>query len=534
MPDTAKSRSWQRTSVVEIEVAGNGFVDCGVGIVIARRPLTLLAPTHVVALLESDMPAEIRINGAPLDLPEVLPTAGLNADHLVLLRFATKKQLPFRPIDLPRRPKIVVEGSSAWVCIPTDGSERTRDGRAVHVEREEGGTSILTDIRIKQGESGSPLFVNGALAGVVQGYRGGEREEGGEAVALPLTSRHLGELIHERQALRMRRLLKRTAIVSACAAILVLAVLGLSSRFSIGAISLSEDGRSITVKNASSLSLRGSWSRSLDNEIMTYTALASSIAGSVDRVAVGTLYEDGRDGRVVMLDKLGRQLWEYSVPDGECIYATASDSYNGYLVVLLHVVDLDSNGSNEIVAVFVHNHYFPSKLVALDLEGTVIAEYWHPGYIRTVASGKLGPAQEMYLVLSSSNNRLSETSDHPQTLFCVSATDVSGQAPPYTGSDYPVGSELWYYVIPWFSPDTFTTEQASLEISMRRPKCYEIDFTDVDGDGDQEVRAATTDGRFYELDEFGHVLGIDAADRYVQAFGERPVPELVPVQLAPH
>lgn len=533
MFDTAKSRRRQRATVAEIQVVGDGFVDCGVGIVITRRPLTLLAPTHVVALLESDVPAEIRINGTPLNLPEVLPAAGLNTDHLVLLRFAARKP-SLCPIDLPRCPRAVSDGSSAWASIPKEGRQQRRDGRIVRVERNEDGTSILTDIRIKQGESGSPLFVNEMLVGIVQGYRGGSNVDGGEAVALPLTSRHLGELMHERRALRVRRLLKMAVVASACAAMLVFAVLGLLSRFSFGAVSLSKDAKSITVKNASSLSLRGSWSRTLDNSVRRYATLPSSVGGAVDRVVLGTLYEDVRDGRVVMLDRLGRELWEYSVPDGECIYASPEESYDGYLVDLLHIADLDGDGRNEVVAVFVHNHYSPCKLVILDLEGTVIAEYWHPGYIRTVASGKLGPAQETYLVLSASNNRLSETSDHPQTLFCFSAADVSGQAPPYTGGDYPAGSELWYYVIPWFSPDTFSTEQANLETSMRRPKCYEIDFTDVDGDGNQEVQAATTDGRFYELDEFGQILGIDAADRYVQAFGERPVPELVPVQLDLH
>jgi len=515
---------------VQIEVLSEDSADVGVAVVIERRPLLLLVPTHVVAWLDSDRRADVKVNGRKQAPPEVVASPNLAADHLTLLRFPSWRRPRVRAVRVPRAPVPLRCGSKVVVAVPDRQTEQRRRGGVVQVDRLEGGASILSNIRIATGESGSALLVGGRLAAVVQGYRGGaEGDADGFAVALPLGGKHLGEINSARRMSRTQAIVRRAAAVGVCVLGIAAVLGGLLSRYAVGSVSLSDDGRAIIAQNALSFSLHGSWSRTLDNPIRVYTVFSSGVDGRIDRVVVGTGCDENRDGRVVMFGEGGRVLWEYAVPDGECIYSTESDSYDGFLVVLLHVADLDRDGTNEVLAVFVHNHFFPCKLAVLSLDGEVVAEYWHPGYIRTITAGPLGPHDEMFVVASASNNRLSTSTYHPQTLFCFAATDISGQGPPYTGEGS-AGSELWYYRIPWFWSEPLDPAYEELDVPLR-PKCRQINLTDVDGDGDREIRAGLTDGRYYELDENGNVIGTEAGDTYARAFGDS-IEDLIVVPLS--
>lgn len=114
---------------------------------------------------------------------------------------------------------------------------------------------------------------------------------------------------------------------------------------------------------------------------------------------------------------------------------------------------------------FDHAPFFPSKLVVFALDGRILAEYWHPGYIRMVATGKLGKDQSPYVVASASYNALRTSFWNPQTLFAFRGLDIAGQAPPYRGAA-PHGTEAWHYVIPYMDEN-------------HRPKAGSIDFLDT-------------------------------------------------------
>ena len=151
-----------------------------------------------------------------------------------------------------------------------------------------------------------------------------------------------------------------------------------------------------------------------------------------------------------------------------------------------------------------------------------VAACWHPGYIRTISVGQVGELEEPIVVISASNNRIRTDWWNPQTIFAFNGFDISGQAPPYTGQHGdPVAlapaNESWYWVI------------ENVDSELLRAKCKSFDIVDIDGDGDNEVRAPLTDGRFYYLDESGNILSVDLADRYLRDFPNIPPPPLVEI-----
>jgi len=518
-----------RSEVVRVELHTDTAHDAGLGVVICNKPLLLLVPSHVVALLEADAPVSISVAGNEIGMPEIISVPGLDGDHLSLLRFkkAGRKGAVAR---FNKSAFVLSEGHEVILQRCNSSDDCISVGKVVKVLRACGGTSIATNISVSAGESGAPLLVDEKIVGICQGYAEdaqGERR----AIAIPLSHRSLAEIRHTRLVCRASRTARHVIILLVALAALAALAFSRFSRFEIGSIELSEDKQALIVHNSSSLSLRDSWSRVMPTPIRRYMAF-SSLAddGTDDRIAVGTHFDGETNGSLSVFDSRGKLEWTYSIPNGECIYSEPGSSCDGFLVDRLHVSDLDRDGQNEILAVFVHDHFFPCKLVVLNSSGAVLAEYWHHGYIRTIDSGSVGEQGDVLVVASASNNAYRTGDRNPQTLFAFKGLDISGQSPPYLGSAAE-GSELWYYVLPDFTRDDLGDLYDEVDRMMIRIQCYDIDFTDVDGDGDSEIRAALTDGRFYNLDETGMVLSTFAGDKYLGMYGDRAIPDLVPVPL---
>jgi hypothetical protein len=293
-----------------------------------------------------------------------------------------------------------------------------------------------------------------------------------------------------------------------------------ANSFTLEAIDVPEDGGMVTATNAQTLTLKSSWSRTFDTPIRSSLALASTVDGALDRVAIGTLCHEGINGAICLLDSKGDSLWSYSIPDGECIYSTETESYNGFLADRIYTGDLDQDGRTELLVVFVHDHFYPCKLIVFSMAGEILAEFWHPGYIRTIVTGKVGSSDDVFVIVSASNNALKHTYWNPQTLFAFRGLDISGQAPPYTGSSGRLDAlepshELWTWVIVNIDPETM------------RAKCADFNLVDLDGDGLNEIQAPLSDGRFYNFNEYGDVIGTQLGDRFVQSFPDTPPPPLV-------
>jgi len=515
------SESSASLCIAQVTIQANDLQDSGIGIVVARRPLTLLVPGHLLELIEQGQASRLLVNGIPYESTSVLPTPALQRDFLSVIQFRKKRQRGLTPANLPRRcPQL---GPGQRVLMQKLASESSVAGKIVDIREQGGGTSLITDIGVSIGDSGSPLMVSRKLAAVCQGMAQDEH-----AVAVPLSPGGLTELRKLRRRYRIGLLSSLTAALLAVSIVFGGFAVYSSNTFSLASIEVSEDGRALVARNAHALTLKPTWSRSFDTPVHQATVFSSQSEGKLDRIAVGTSYEDGTDGAIYLINSNGDILWSYSVPDGDCVYSDSDMTFDGYLVDVIHVADVNEDGSNELLVAFAHNHYYPCKLLVFDLAGEIWAEYWHPGYIRTIATGRVGTAEELLIVVSASNNAIKTDWWNPQTLYAFRGVDIAGQAPPYDGPDkegredhLKLGTEIWYQVFVNVDPE------------IARAKCHEIDIVDFNADGVNEIQAALSDGRFYYLDESGRELHVELGDRFQQLFPDTAAPALVAIRNYP-
>lgn len=504
-------------SIARVVIQASDYQDSGVGIVVALRPLTLLVPSHLIELVEQGPLQAILINGIPYEGGRILPTPALQRDYLSILQFHKKRLRNSVSAHLPRRRLQLSPGQS--ISLQRLASKANTAGKVVDVRERGNGSSVITDIEVATGDSGSPLLVSGQLAAVCQGMI--QHEGIGTAVAVPLSHDGLVELRKLHRRYRMN-------LISSLIAALLVVILAFggfaiysANTFSLLSIEVPEDGGMVMARNARVMTLRPSWTRSFETPIRRSLMFASHAGGTFDRIAIGTAYKDGNDGGISLLNVNGSIEWSYSVPNGECIYSTSEHVFDGFLVDVIHIADLNKDGFNEVLVSFVHNHDEPCKLLVFALSGEVLAEYWHPGYIRTIASGRVG--NELLVVISASNNAIKTDWWNPQTLFAFRGLDIAGQGPPvgHIGAggqtNLSAGAELWYQVIVNIDPD------------FVRAKCYEIDIRDFDGDGVNEIQAALTDGRFYYLNANGVQSNVRLGDAFHRDFPDADPPPLVDI-----
>jgi hypothetical protein len=510
------ARTTEDLAVARLTIRATDWQDSGVGVVVAQRPLTLLVPTHLIELVEQEQSCEIQVNGITYTNPKILATPALQRDHLSVLQFPKERQRELSSAQLPKRGIQLILGQPVTLQrLPT---ETNTTGTVVDVREQGDGSSVITDISVSHGDSGSPLLVSGKLAAICQGMV--DHEGSGSAIAVPISDEGLAELKKLRRKYRV-------SVISTLIAALLTIVLALgafaiysSNSFTLAGIDVAEGGGFLTAQNAQSLTLKPTWTRSFDTPIRRSLALASETGGDLNRVAIGTLCHSGLNGSINLLNSNGRQLWSYSVPDGECIYSSEIEAYNGFLVDRIYSSDLDQDGQTELLVVFVHDHFFPCKLVVFSMDGEILAEFWHPGYIRTIVTGQVGESNDMLVLVSASNNALKTEFWNPQTVFAFRGMNISGQAPPYTGttgspSVLAPSNELWSWVIVNVDPTNI------------RAKCTDFNIVDIDGDGLRDIQVPLTDGRFYHLNEMGEQLGIELGDRFEESFPNVSPPPLV-------
>ena len=506
-------------AVVRLALRASDCEDIGAGIVVSRRPLTLLVPRHLIELIDEGRADAILVDGTSCEGVDVLPSPALQDDDLALLRVRSCRIRKLSSIPLPNRLRSPRIGESVRFVRPQ--SSVPSDGTIQSVRTEGGGVSIATDVPVTAGDSGCAVMVDGALSAVCQGMA--QRDGSSHALAVPLSEAGLIELRRVRRRIRMNAIGALAGVLAAIALAFLSFSVYSSRHFVLGSVEVTEDGGVLTGRNQKLLTLHVSWTRSFPTSIFEFEPFSAAVGGPVDLVAVGTRYEIGSNGTFYLLDARGRIQWSYAVPDGECIYASESETYDGYIAAVIHAADLDDDGTNEILVAFVHNHHEPCKLMVFSLQGEVLGEYWHPGYIRTIGSGPVGPDGEFLVVLSASNNAIDWDWWHPQTLFAFRGADIHGAAPPTdylgaSGRDVPAGSELWYKVFVNLDPDRI------------RAKCREIDIRDFDGDGIPEIQAALTDGRFYYLDAEGHQLFERIGDAFQRDFPGELAPPLLDIE----
>jgi len=264
--------SFQRYPIVSIAVDGDGFQDRGAGIVISRRPFRILVPTHVIDSLLDQEERTITLNGIRISGIKVVASSALTADHLSILKLPQTARRSIESIALPRKSIPLRAGQSVHILRSTGLDEA--HGEILDVQDQGEGTSVMTNIPVKPGDSGSPMLINGCLAGVCQGMA--QQEGIGVAVAVPLSDDGLKELRRFRRQWRL-------GFAGSVGALLLALLLSFgafaiysSSSFRIESIDVEEDGSRITVHNAQRLTLHRSWTRSFETSIRRSHVFATS------------------------------------------------------------------------------------------------------------------------------------------------------------------------------------------------------------------------------------------------------------------
>jgi hypothetical protein len=285
--------------------------------------------------------------------------------------------------------------------------------------------------------------------------------------------------------------------------------------YPITGLDISEDQTTVAVDRDAVFPATRSWTYLSPTYVFTSTAVAASSDGEPTMVAVGNGAGDDRNGSFVLLNSSGRIMWQYSVPPGECVYKDAEEaSMDWFSATFVYPADLDMDGTNEIIVAFSHMTWYPAKIMVFDLQGNILGEYWHHGYVRTIVSGLVGTDSVPLTVISASNNSLKTSWWNPQVLFAFHGLDIQGTGPePEISEDE--GSQIWYRVITVIDPE------------VRRAKAYQLSLVDQDGNGTMEIRASISDGRFYYLNENGETLAAAAGDSFLRDYGNIPLPPLL-------
>lgn len=506
--------------VVEIEFQADAYTEKCVGMVIRSKPLTIIVPQHAAQAIEDGVALATQVDGISFKCAEVLADAHLASVHLTALRLTSPdKQRDWTPLALlPRKIHAIAPGDSLTIVTKDDRASalESRPGQATAISTDLDGSSVETDIPVKRGQSGSPILRQGRLYGIVQGQKS-QPEYENVAIGIPLNPGALRQL-HDLQQVRWKRFLTRALSIICIAALPLALFLIMGSRgYPIDGVEVLEDTQTVLVHRNAVFPARSSWTYYADSRIFTVEPIASSVGGQPDIIAIGCAGLPDRNGSLTLLDSSGKLLWAYSIPEGECIYQGDDAAYDWFSATHIYPSDLDLDGENELVVAFAHMTWRPAKLMVFELDGTILAEYWHPGYVRTIASGPVGEDGVPLTVISASNNSFKSSWWNPQVIFAFRGLDISGRGPePEFGISE--GSQLWYWVI------------TNLDSEVLRAKVPRLSIVDYDGDGITEICAALTDGRFYYFSTVGKIVGTSAGDIYLRDYGNTPFPELRTVQ----
>jgi len=211
-------------AAVAVSIRSQEIEDRGVGIVVVRNPMTLLVPLHLVVALEDDPTAHVMIDGIAYEKVSLRSSPELERDELALIRVGGKRKGWIGSIRIPRHEVRLRPGQPIAIGAAPTSENPVRTGTIVEVRERTLGTTVVTDVEVKPGDSGSAVLVNRELVAVCQGML--PQETGGVAIAMPLSTSTLGHL----WSLRRRSFLHRgLPAIASLAIALGLTLLGVLS-----------------------------------------------------------------------------------------------------------------------------------------------------------------------------------------------------------------------------------------------------------------------------------------------------------------
>jgi len=153
-------------SLAEVEVRFDGKSEHGLGLVLERKPLTLLLPSHVVCAILNGQAEEVLVDGEDCGLPFFLRDPGLTNDELTVVRFAPNVSSSRPPARLPKRVLELGVGDDLTLISARNGRVEDERGVILGVSEDEGYIVYTAGIHVDHGDSGSVALHNGELVAV--------------------------------------------------------------------------------------------------------------------------------------------------------------------------------------------------------------------------------------------------------------------------------------------------------------------------------------------------------------------------------
>jgi transcriptional regulator with XRE-family HTH domain len=158
-------------------------------------------------------------------------------------------------------------------------------------------------------------------------------------------------------------------------------------------------------------------------------------------VVVGLGHDTPNGGKVLLLDgRKGATIWERS-PDVELAARAFGheilDNLAGFSQNQMRSVDLNGDGRPELAVSFFHIRHYPSCVMLIDRNGTVIGEYFNRGHVYDMLAVDLDGNGRQALVCGGCNNK---EPYHGGAVFILDREHCRGAAvDPYNGGNLDVG-----------------------------------------------------------------------------------------------
>lgn len=149
-------------------------------------------------------------------------------------------------------------------------------------------------------------------------------------------------------------------------------------------------------------------------------------------------------GEVILFDSLGRLMWR--IDTGEKIRVGASTFLPDFVLQGFDVLDLGDDGHSEILIVSHAIMMFPTRILLLDLEKTILGEYWNAGQISDFLFKDFNRDRSLDLLLGGQNNEYEKP-----FLALIDLRRMKGASPQgegYRFLDKAPGQEIFYILLP--------------------------------------------------------------------------------------
>jgi hypothetical protein len=219
---------------------------------------------------------------------------------------------------------------------------------------------------------------------------------------------------------------------------------------------------------------------------------------------------DRTPSEVFCFSPVGRIKWRF-VPGRPVVTDHAGKKYfPPYFAAAIKLLAGREPGEVRIVVSSIHHMEYPSQVAVLNGRGKLIGEYWHPGWLRLIASADIDHSGNEKILLAGINN-----GEHSATLIVFDPARVSGTAKQLGDAKFgfpgmPRGTEEAVVLFPRscvsrLGPRSISYNRDS-ELRVTKDRIFVIV---TEGFGEPEVPRLT-----YELDYDLNVLSVEPNEAF--------------------